>query len=97
MFSFFKKSPPAGRAPTRPAPQSRPARAARPAPLEPPPVGEVTEGNTEADWSAWESSMMELDSQMGDLPQSARIQDRNAKSSQFDDLDPFESVRKKSG
>lgn len=33
----------------------------------------VTEGNTQADWSAWEDSVMSLDSQMQDLLPSHRV------------------------
>ena len=36
----------------------------QPASFEPIPVGEVTEGNSEADWSEWENSVAFQDSQM---------------------------------
>jgi len=40
---------------------------------------EVTgEGNSQDDWSEWESSMMELDSQLQDLPETARIYEKEA-------------------
>jgi len=40
---------------------------------------EVTgEGNSQDDWSEWESSMMELDSQMQDLPETARVYEKEA-------------------
>jgi hypothetical protein len=82
MFSFFKKSPPSARPPARPA--SRRSRPLRPVHLDPLPVGEVTEGNSEEDWSAWENSVLEMDSRMG------------ANSSQFDDTKPSALVKKKS-
>lgn len=34
------------------------------------------EGNSESDWSEWESSMMGLDSQMQGLPDSARVYEK---------------------
>ena len=54
------------------------------------------EGNTQADWSAWEDSMTALDSQMQeDLVPSARVHVRDTRPSQLDDIDPFSSVRRK--
>lgn len=55
----------------------------------------VGEGNTQADWSAWEDSMTALDSQLPDLAPSSRVQVRDTRPSQLDDLDPFSGVRKK--
>ena len=53
---------------------SRSAPSTDPAPL--PEV--VAEGNSHADWSMWEDSMTLLDSQMGDLPASERIYERES-------------------
>jgi hypothetical protein len=57
----------------------------------------VAEGNTQADWSMWEDSVMALDSQMQDLVPSNRVYVRepSASQSQFDDVDAFASVRGK--
>lgn len=68
MFDFFKRS--AGKqhsldkgARPKHGSQSTPA----PSALDPLPVPEVTEGNSEADWSAWEDSVAFQDSQMRDF------------------------------
>ncbi|MEJ5989484.1 hypothetical protein WG902_05760 [Ramlibacter sp. PS3R-8] len=60
------------------------------------------EGNTHADWSAWEDSMTALDSQMQDeLVPSARVYVRDTRPSQLGDAEPdpevdaFASVRRK--
>ena len=54
------------------------------------------EGNTQADWSAWEDSMTALDSQMQeDVMPSARVYVRETRPSQLDDMDAFSSVRGK--
>jgi hypothetical protein len=53
----------------------------------------VSEGNTQADWSAWEDSMITLDSQMQGLLPSSRIYVREARPSQLDDPDPFAGVK----
>jgi hypothetical protein len=50
-------------------------RSTGPAPL--PQV--MGEGDSEQDWSEWESSMMSLDSQMQDLPESARVYEKDAR------------------
>jgi hypothetical protein len=58
----------------------------------------VAEGNTQADWSAWEDSCMALDSQMQDIVPQNRVFVRDAQPSQlsqFDDVDAFASVRRK--
>lgn len=64
MFDFFKRS--ADR-PIHPK-NTRATRTTRPAPamgaLDPLPVPDVTEGNSEADWSAWEDSVAFQDNQM---------------------------------
>src|SRR5436305_11979240 len=65
-----------------------PARASRRKPSSsifrstgPAPLPKVTgEGHSEDDWSEWESSMMELDSQMQSLPESARVYEKEASS-----------------
>jgi hypothetical protein len=63
---------------------------------------EVSEGNTQADWSAWEDSMTVLDSQMGDLQPSQRVYEREGDSRftrpgpLLDDNDVFGKVRKNS-
>jgi hypothetical protein len=54
------------------------------------------EGNTHADWSAWEDSMTALDSQMQeDVMPSARVYVRETRPSPLDDMDAFSSVRRK--
>ena len=54
------------------------------------------EGNTQADWNAWEDSMTALDSQMQEeLVPSSRVHVRDTRPSQLDDIDPFSSVRRK--
>ena len=55
----------------------------------------VAEGNTQADWSMWEDSVMALDSQMQDLVPSNRVYVRENRPSQMDDIDAFKSVRGK--
>ena len=87
--------------------KSSTARAARPRPATPRfantqpfaasmPLPEVVgEGNTQADWSAWEDSMLSLDSQLQELTPTQRIYVREARPSQFDDDDPFSSVRRR--
>jgi hypothetical protein len=58
----------------------------------------VAEGNTQADWSMWEDSVMALDSQMQDVMPSDRVYVRDSapsQLSQFDDVDAFASVRGK--
>jgi hypothetical protein len=58
----------------------------------------VCEGNTQADWSAWEDSVMALDSQMQDVLPSNRVYVRDSRPSQlsqFDEIDAFASVRRK--
>lgn len=77
-----------------PRPDSRHPRFADTAPL--PEV--VAEGNTQADWSMWEDSVMALDSQMQDLMPQNRVYVRDtgpSQLSQLDDIDAFASVRRK--
>lgn len=105
MFKWLKRqvgAPAASptRAPARAAPARRQAAPPDPAaPFTPSlPLPEVVgEGNTQADWNAWEDSMTTLDSQLQDLMPSQRIHVRDTAPSQLDDLDPFSSVRGKRG
>ncbi|HEY8047993.1 MAG TPA: hypothetical protein VIE63_02390 [Ramlibacter sp.] len=67
----------------------------------PAPLPEVMgEGNSQEDWSEWESSMMGLDSQMQHLPESARIYEKEAEhrytkpAPLVDDKDTFGKVGK---
>lgn len=99
MFNFFKRSAPS---PAKPA--------ARPAPLPPSPspadgpllpenvaLPEVVEGNEHSDWALWEDSVMVLDSQMQGLTPSARIYEREKETpSEYQDIDPFAKISKKS-
>lgn len=55
----------------------------------------VGEGNTHADWSAWEDSMTSLDSQLQSVLPTDRVYARETRPSQLDELDPFSSVRGK--
>jgi hypothetical protein len=85
MFSWFKRlveppAPPPRRKPRSSSSSRKPARTpdhfeSRPAPI----PGVVAEGNSESDWSEWESSMMELDSQMGELAPSSQVYEREGK------------------
>jgi hypothetical protein len=96
MFKWFRRAE-APSAPA-PAPASRhPPAAARPLPAAPAaPLPEVVaEGNTQADWSAWEDSMAALDSQMQGLMPTNRVYVRDTRPSQLDELDPFAGVRRK--
>lgn len=104
MFDWLKRRVSA--APSRP--EAKPARKTAPAanmpvPAAPPfaasmPLPEVVgEGNTQADWSQWEDSVLALDSQMQDLMPSSRVYARDTQPSQLDDIDPFSSVRSKRG
>ena len=55
----------------------------------------VGEGNTQADWSMWEDSVMQLDSQMQDMMPSSRVYVRDTRPGKLDDVDAFASVRRK--
>jgi hypothetical protein len=80
------------RTPPRPEPASRHA----PRFLDTAPLPEVVaEGNTQADWSMWEDSVMALDSQMDALVPADRVYVRDTRPSQFEDVDAFSSVRGK--
>lgn len=101
MFNLFKRSAPA---PAKPAAKAAPRRASSPgmdAALPPLPeeasLPEVVEGNEHTDWALWEDSMTVLDSQMQGLTPSARIYERDKQTpSEYQDLDPFSQVGKKS-
>ncbi len=65
MFGFFKKRP--SEPDSRPASRNLAAPRRKPAPGlwdQPPKLPEVTEGNSDADWAAWEDSVAFQDSQM---------------------------------
>jgi hypothetical protein len=81
------------RTPAKPA-ASRPDNSSRFADTAPLPEV-VAEGNTQADWSMWEDSVMALDSQMQDLVPHNRVYVRETTPSQLDDIDAFSSVRGK--
>jgi hypothetical protein len=93
--------------PKRTAPRSAPSRADNPLHHAPrfadtTPLPEVVgEGNTQADWSMWEDSVMALDSQMQDMVPSNRVYVRDTGAAQIsqagsiDDVDAFASVRRK--
>lgn len=86
--------------PVRTPPRSTPPRL-QPEPhaprfLDTAPLPEVVaEGNTQADWSMWEDSVMALDSQMQELVPQNRVYVRDTRPSQLDDVDAFSSVRGK--
>ena len=101
MFNWFRRRG-EQRTPKREKPRSAtpattpgglPADFAETAPL--PRV--VAEGNTEADWSMWEDSMITLDSQLQGLSPADRAQMRDPRPSQLDDIDAFASVRRHRG
>ena len=101
MFKWFKRPEPTP-ADKQPAAASRPRGAPLPATAKPPPAADaaplpevVAEGNSQSDWSAWEDSMSALDSQMQGLLPSHRIQVRETRPSEFDELDPFSGVGRK--
>lgn len=92
MFNWFRRrsSPDPAEAPAAKAKRQPPASQAPPdfeptAPL--PQV--VAEGNTHADWSAWEDSMTTLDSQFASMDPSARVQVRESRFGTIEDDDPF--------
>jgi hypothetical protein len=83
MFGWFKRAEPPPRKQQRKSSSSssrKPARGpefeSRPTPL----PGVVAEGNSDADWSEWESSMMQLDSQMGELDPHSQVYERESQS-----------------
>lgn len=100
MFSFFKRSAPepAKKAVATPTVRKPAPAAVQSSPLpESHSVPEVVEGNEQTDWALWEDSMTVLDSQMQGLTPSARIYERDKQTpSEFQDLDPFSRINKKS-
>ena len=107
MFKFLKRlvAPTPTPTPTpAPAPMAQRNRgaqnpAARPRGRDaslgvPVPVPEVVEGNEETDWALWEDSMAALDSQKQALAARASDYDKLTPS-QYDEADPFASVRKR--
>lgn len=103
MFKWLKRRehpPAAERRSAAPVPGKPASASPLPAPSgEPAALPEVVaEGNTQADWSAWEDSMAALDSQVQGLVPSHRIYVRDTRPSRLDDLDtpdPFAGVRSK--
>ena len=103
LFAPAKPHPPVRRsaplADKKTTPAGKPGGSAPPSFLQSGPAAlpEVLgEGNTQADWSAWEDSMTAMDSQMQEeLVPSARVHVRDTRPSQLDDIDPFSSVRRK--
>lgn len=93
MVKWFKREDDSARGQqARRAPVVRPARPAPRPEAEPaaaalPEV--VAEGNTQADWSAWEDSMTALDSQFHGLDPSQRIQVRDTRPGQLEAPDAF--------
>ena len=102
MFNIFKRSAPepkpAAKTKAKPVSGRIPTTRRAAAPL--PDVAalpEVVEGNEHTDWALWEDSVNVLDSQMQGLTPSARIYERDKQTpSQYQDLDPFSRVSKKS-
>jgi hypothetical protein len=105
MFNPFKRSArdPSG-AESAGKPASHPVARHGPTPPQPvsllpeePALPDVVEGNEPTDWALWEDSVNVLDSQMQGLTPSARIYERDKQTpSEYQDLDPFARVNKKS-
>jgi hypothetical protein len=101
MLKWFKRRGAAEAATHQatPAPAGKPAPRRAIAPTDPMPLPEVVaEGNTQADWSAWEDSMTTLNSQMQGLPPDSGFyvrEQRDTRPSQLDEPDAFGSVRGK--
>jgi hypothetical protein len=104
MWNWFKlrrdPAPAQELARHRAAKRARRSRSEQPTQPTPMQTVEVSEGNTHADWSAWEDSMTKLDSQMGGLSASQRIYERES-DSRFtrpsplvEDTDAFGKVHK---
>jgi hypothetical protein len=101
MFKWFRRRSTApvaksGKAASKARPRS-PATdwadlATEPAPLLP---EVVAEGNTQADWSVWEDSVMSLDSQLQDLMPSHRVMVRgDTQPVPLEEPDAFSNVNK---
>jgi hypothetical protein len=107
MFHWLRRRSGAAKAEPREqvppsASSATPARdappAAKPRPplhfLDTAPLPEViSEGNTQADWSAWEDSVLSLDSQLQELASSARAPNREAQPRQSEEPDAFARVK----
>lgn len=103
MLKWFRRRSAAGapqQAAAGPARRPAPSRGAIP-PTDPMPLPEVVaEGNTQADWSAWEDSMTSYNSQMQDMAADSGFyvrEQRDTRPSQLDEPDAFDSVRRKRG
>lgn len=95
MFDFFKRAPrpSPGAVHTNRANPQRVSNASRAlASLEPLPIPEVSEGNTEADWSMWEDSVAFQNSQMPQYDEVTVPAELAPK--QDDDNDPFSKLPK---
>ena len=87
MFNWFKRRDKAAPPPNRARSRSRPAPVptadqdgdSTPSSILP---EVVAEGNTPADWSAWEDSVTALDSQLQELRASTRIKMREPRAAQ---------------
>ena len=65
--------------------------------LEPIPAGEVTEGNEESDWAAWEDSVLFQDSQLADpQPPATSAAKTKPVDPSFEHVDIFSTVHKNS-
>lgn len=98
IFGWFKRkeAPPPPKRRPRPASTAQRSSASDAALAAAAPLPEVVgEGNTHADWSAWEDSMTALDSQLQDISPGDRVYVRETRPSQLDDLDPFSGVTRK--
>lgn len=98
MLKWFKRRPPA-RPAVAPAPGDRPAAVPRRVapPTDPMPLPEIVgEGNTQADWNAWEDSMTSFNSQLPELETDSGFYVRT-RPTQLDEPDAFEGVRRKRG
>lgn len=101
MLKWFRRRAAAG------APQQSPAGAARRpapsrgpiAPTDPMPLPEVVaEGNTQADWGAWEDSMTSFNSQLQGLAADSGFyvrEQRDTRASELAEPDPFANVGRK--
>lgn len=100
MFNPFKRSVPAPAKPVaKPVKRQASGTTAPIAPGMPydAPLPEVVEGNEHTDWALWEDSVNVLDSQMQGLTPSAKIYERDKQTpSEYQDLDPFARVNRKS-
>lgn len=99
MFEFFRRSTAApAKSSAKTATRTATRTSARvPGVADPAPLPQVVEGNEHSDWALWEDSVMLLDSQMQALTPSARIYERQKDApSEYQDVDPFAKIGKKS-